>query len=284
MLYVYSGDMIKTADTIVNPIEFLRENIGGNLLNEDGWQIVSGADYDVLVQQQTEDGFGATVESVTPVYDRLYPRGLVKGAQILGHTVKIEWYLSPAAANNLSLRLGRIPTVDVLEFTHTEEDEITMYRPFIGRGQYPQSTGRSFFTHDRYRFHAPGIWLMTAGGVQKLKSESLRGLPTPISLDGGTNALLFMAENLLNADFDIAKIETQYGYASSSDLLGCKRTPIKLIGKSKVRSGETEYTALAEHMQQSLLPAVRALLPTAPPLQEQALAIMQSLAKEQPVR
>ncbi len=276
--------MINTAETIGNPIEYLRENVGSALLNEEGWQLVSGADYDVLVQRQTEDGFGATVESVTPVFDRLYPRGLVKGAQILGETVKIEWYLSPVAANNLSLMLGRTPTVDVLEFTHTEEDEITIYRPFIARGQFPQSSGRSFFRHDRHRLHAPGIWLMTAAGVRKLKHESSRGLPTPILLDGGTNALLYMAENLLNADFDIAKIETQYGYASSSDLLGCKRTPIKLIGKPKVRSGETEYAALAEHMQTSLLPGIHALLPTAPPLQEQALAIMQSLAKEQAVQ
>lgn len=159
--------LIYIPEAIIDPLEYLASYPElMSKIDPSETLIVSGADFDVLVEPLGNEmsKWGRVDEEVTPVLGNLYKQGQVFGALVGKHHVDLEWYPSPAYSNQLSEKMGLKPGEDVFKFVHSPNNELIPLPRFVEHAsnfEYPQSTGRSYFSHDRRGDdHSLGVFLM----------------------------------------------------------------------------------------------------------------------------
>ncbi len=208
--------MIRTKDTLQRPELYIPENIQlTSQFHDTGFEIVSGADFDVLVERQTEYAHGMILSEVSPLLGRLYLHGVAKGVEVGGHTTKLEWYPSPNAVNEINEQIGRTPGVDVMKFAHASNDTVPAhtYDAHLKMSEYLQSIGKRRFGHDRSEDHAVPVIYMPSVGVRRMSSDSNRSIlrsstSNAGTFDRGTTALYGALLACINADFDVSKAES----------------------------------------------------------------------------
>ncbi len=158
---MYDVCMITTAEHLIDPVAYVTENILPTQifqddLAKDGFSIVSGADYDVLVQQDRYETIGRKDYVLRGPLGNLYVGGDAKGVVVGDESFDMDWFPSSAYANNLAAQLGLVAGRDVLHFVQAESDAIPQarYRAHLANREFPQSMGPKYFSHDRHSGHA----------------------------------------------------------------------------------------------------------------------------------
>lgn len=260
--------MIYTAEKIVDPVQFIQAD--PSLIDntqDPNWQIVSGADIDVLVIRTTnpnDDEPKIRTKKTCRLLGELYIQGFAVNIPVGTGTIDIDWFPSPVYNNELSEELGLRPGEDVLRFTHAEHDQVPgrPYLEHIARGEFPQSTGWRRFTHDRSYDHAPGVFLMPAAITKAVKRESVRVLghrkadtkrETPVGK-------LSRVDQMANRIDDVSAYIAHYAHVDIDEAKAVEEA-LRYLGSRVLERGVTGYFWADERKRQERLKGRRVILP-----------------------
>lgn len=286
---MYDVCMIKTAEHLVDPVAYILQNVltdanAQNFLDAAGFTIVSGADYDVLVQRHKGEALevGRKDFVVSRLLGNLYTGGNAQGLAYDEDNVELTWYPSPKKANDIAQQLGLVVGRDVLRFVHANNDKVqpTRYRAHLQNGEYPQSVGPTFFAHDRNSDHAVAVLTMpptttkyvidtatssTDKDVIKADKNMYSGGSIVAQFDHGTSGMHKLAEKLLFGEEGVAGLTVRDGYylASVYKLL----SPNNIVKHKHLH--EAKMTALAKYIDyylDKLAPKIAALQAVTPKL------------------
>lgn len=261
--------MIYTNEKIISPVEFITENVDASKsLEANGFEIVSGADFDVLIRSpewmDEDDAPTTSNHELSPVLGNLAMAGWGSGIRVNGLNLNLHWFPSPTAFNQLSESLDRTPGIDVLRFVHSHHDFAPPgeYEKYLKRNQYPQSIGDNYFIHDRSKDHTLGILLSPTELLDCIKYW--KNKKTTMSLvgtfDAGTASLSSVYEQMYTNGVDSPFF---LGFASDllervavmNGFLGSIRKHLKI---SEGTSRQPVYDLVVESYSQ-LLPKIEAL-------------------------
>jgi len=283
--------MITTAEQLIDPVAYTFHNVvtdvsAQNMLDAAGHLIVSGADFDVLVQKHAGEPLtiGRKDFIVSRMLGNLYTGGVAEGLEYDGNTLELTWFPSPARSNHLAEQLGLVVGRDVLRFVHAATDEVssTRYRAHLANGEYPQSTGKIYFGHDRNYDHAVAVLTMppfltkhvmdmctqyTDKDILKA-DKSLHGKSFVTLFDNGTGGMRRIAEILLYGDRGLEALTNLEHYSLDYAYQLMPHEPVKY--KKLKEAKQVAIMQYVDYYRADLLPKIAALQATVPKLLQQS--------------
>jgi hypothetical protein len=284
--------MIKTAEAITDPVSYIVHNVihdegTQTALDAAGFVIVSGADYDVLVQKKHGEALeiGRKDFVVSRLLGSLYTAGTAEGVAYEADHLDLCWFPSPAHANRLTEQLGLVAGRDVLRFVHADSDAIPAlrYKDHLAAGEYPLSTGERYFRHDRGFDHAVAVLTMpptvtqhviafaaNASEKQERKAEKNFMRDSVVSVfDSGTAAIRRIAELVLTDDAGFDAMSS-FDYRRLDDTYKLLPHTVKQSLRKPTEAKIEEMAQVIEYYTHELAPKLAALQAVTPKLAERA--------------